>query len=232
MPSNLYETFSVLDFKSCCKDGHPLTGIGLLVTVIYMYLGFLSGTYAVFLSGVPYLYVAYVLIGFYFLIVGVICVEVSIIIIAFAGLNLQDEVHSYIQESTHKEMVVYNHDDNEDFTKAWDTLQQEEKCCGFDRPNDWFQYAGKTFGVGDTPDSCCKIYQVGCGRSGNDYRFKEGCGDAIMDTVNHGLQVIGSVCVGFVFLQVILIVYILILYYLLRFGVKQRCCSAGVYDTD
>ncbi|XP_072034863.1 tetraspanin-4-like [Amphiura filiformis] len=223
-----------------------------------MYLGFLSGTYAVFLSGVPYLYVAYVLIGvgffiifisiigciaaardsgcwlltFYFLIVGVICVEVSIIIIAFAGLNLQDEVHSYIQESTHKEMVVYNHDDHEDFTKAWDTLQQEEKCCGFDRPNDWFQYAGKTFGVGDTPDSCCQIYQVGCGRSGNDYRFKEGCGDAIMDTVNHGLQVIGSVCVGFVFLQGILIVYILILYYLLRFGVKQRCCSAGVYDTD
>ena len=51
--------------------------------------------------------------------------EVSIIIIAFAGLSLEDEVRSYIQESSQKEMSAYNHVDHEDFTKAWDTLQQD-----------------------------------------------------------------------------------------------------------
>ena len=49
----------------------------------------------------------------------------------------------------------------------------QESCCGFKLPNDWYQFAGHTFGVGETPDSCCKIFQVGCGASGNDYRFKE-----------------------------------------------------------
>ena len=39
-----------------------------------MFMGFLMGTYAVFLSGVPYLYLAYVLIG-----VGLFIILISII---------------------------------------------------------------------------------------------------------------------------------------------------------
>ncbi len=61
---------------------------------------------------------------FYFLVVFCICLEVSIVIIAFVGLWYEDEfVKSYIIQGSKKEMANYGHPEREGFTAAWDRVQ-------------------------------------------------------------------------------------------------------------
>ncbi|PIK55049.1 putative tetraspanin-4 [Apostichopus japonicus] len=47
-------------------------------------------------------------------------------------------------------------------TSAWDRMQTMLMCCGVDQSSDWHMFT-PYYGQGQTPDSCCFSYNVGCG---------------------------------------------------------------------
>ncbi|XP_033645508.1 tetraspanin-4-like [Asterias rubens] len=233
------------------------TGVLLLGVGIHVLVGVVNGTYASLIGGVSYIYIAYalliiafiiilvalvgccagvsenkcLLVTFYFLVVFCICLEVSIVIIAFVGLWYEDDyVKAYILQGSKKEMANYGHPEREGFTAAWDRIQIDEQCCGVEAPSDWYEYG--RFDSADTPDSCCRVVSKGCGMA-LDEIWKESCGDAMVGTVNSGLYLIGVICIACILLQLLLIIFILAMYYILKFGHgKNRCCGTSYYDMD
>ncbi|XP_038075245.1 tetraspanin-4-like [Patiria miniata] len=234
-----------------------LTGIALLGVGIHVLIGVVNGTYASLIAGVSYIYIAYailviafiiiivaligccggvlenkcLLVTFYFFVVLCICLEVSVAIIAFVGLWYEDGyVRSYVIQASRKEMVNYGHIEKEGFTGAWDRLQTDEQCCGVEASTDWHEYGN--YDQDDTPDSCCREREYGCGSTVGEL-WEKSCITAMIDTVNSCLYLIGAMCVGCVLLQILLIIFILALYYNIKFGGgKNRCCGSNYYDMD
>ncbi|XP_063960691.1 tetraspanin-9-like [Lytechinus pictus] len=226
-----------------------LSGIGLFITGIHVLVGVTSGTYASLLPSISYMHAAYVLIilgifivvvaiigciaavregvccllTFYFMVVVVICLEVSAIIIAFAGLHMHDDMTSYVTASMKRGLFYYQDENHSEMKAAWDSLQQEVECCGVNAPTDWEITGG--FPPGEVPGSCCNGPDGAC----TSY-YMEGCQDYILMTLEDWLLLIGVVCIVFVIIQILLVWFILILFFKLHRGSKY-CCGCGVYSS-
>ena len=59
------------------------------------------------------------------MVVVVICLEVSALIIAFAGLHLHNDLQEFVSKSMKDGLYLYNHDSEQEMKMAWDNLQQE-----------------------------------------------------------------------------------------------------------
>ncbi|XP_071492703.1 tetraspanin-9-like [Diadema antillarum] len=227
-----------------------LSGVGLFITGIHVLVGVTSGAYASLLPGISYMHAAYILIilgvfiivvsivgciaairesvccllVFYFMVVIVICLEVSAIIIAFAGLHLHDDMADYVRASMKRGLYLYTDPDYTEMKTAWDSLQEDAQCCGVSSPQDWEITGG--FPPGTVPNSCCSGPEGACIT-----HYEEGCEDIIMAELRDWLVLIGVVCLIFVIIQVLLIWFILILFFKLHRGSKRYCCGCcGVYS--
>lgn len=228
-----------------------LSGVGLFITGIHVLVGVTSGAYASLLPGISYMHAAYILIIigvfimvvsiigciaavresvcclliFYFMVVAVICLEVSAIIIAFAGVHLHDDMADYVTASMKRGLYLYQDPNEEEMKVAWDTLQQETECCGISSPTDWEVTGGYPPGI--VPNSCCNGPEGDCTS-----HYTEGCEQYILASLEDWLILIGVTCLIFVLLQILLIWFILILFFKIHRGSKRYCCGCfGVYSS-
>ncbi|XP_033096158.1 leukocyte surface antigen CD53-like isoform X2 [Anneissia japonica] len=166
---------------------YVITGLMLLITGIVMMV---SSEYEALLPNIAYLNTAYLLIfigivifisavigcclrdtkccvlTFYFLVVFVICLEVSVIIIGYIGNGkLRERIDDYSKQEMISDMVKYNNDN--EIRTAWDKVQREKGCCGVREPSDWYNgiYGDRPFKTNQIPNSCCSTdVTAGCGQ--------------------------------------------------------------------
>nr|XP_054761383.1 tetraspanin-9-like [Lytechinus pictus] len=193
-----------------------LSGIGLFITGIHVLVGVTLLTHGLVIC-------ILIFFQFYFMVVVVICLEVSAIIIAFAGLHMHDDMTSYVTASMKRGLFYYQDENHSEMKAAWDSLQQEVECCGVNAPTDWEITGG--FPPGEVPGSCCNGPDGAC----TSY-YMEGCQDYILMTLEDWLLLIGVVCIVFVIIQILLVWFILILFFKLHRGSKY-CCGCGVYSS-
>ncbi|XP_071954781.1 tetraspanin-9-like [Antedon mediterranea] len=231
-----------------------ITGIILFITGIVIAA---SGTYAELLPGVAYLNTAYLLIfigivifvsavigccclrdtkccvlTFYFLVVIVICLEVSVIILGYVANGvLRDRIDDYINQEMLRDMRNYGTDQS--LKEAWDKVQREESCCGVRTASDWFNplYGKRSFLQNEMPDSCCEIVQQDCGLKEEYTKHSKGCEDVILDDLHKNLRSLATITLICLLVQVVLVLFILCLYYMLFTNKAVHwCCSCCVYE--
>lgn len=100
-------------------------------------------------------------------------------------------------------------------TAAIDRIQQEFKCCGAIRFEDWevsLWHKGPPSRPSDSvPDSCCKTTSEGCGRRNHPSNiYYTGCIYKLADEVKEHLIILGAVGLGICVLQI--------------FGMVLSCC--------
>jgi len=139
----------------------------------------------------------------------------TVLLIAEIGVGIAAFVYKGdVEDSLKTDMLNlipnYNNADGEDpdlvITQAWDTLQENLKCCGVSNDTDWRD--NKNITTNGVPDSCCKDVKPGCGQlSPNpDKIYTQGCIDAFKDQLEDHIEIVGGVGIGICILQLIAII--------------------------
>ncbi|KAM7430309.1 hypothetical protein ABFA07_018959 [Porites harrisoni] len=147
------------------------------------------------------------------LVIFFICLLV-ILALEIAGAALAYKYRADFDEELDKGVVKemqahYGEDGSEGTTKAWDTLQREEKCCGWNNYTDW--YGAKNLGQKNHfPDSCCKEEKTGCGQEIANI-YKAPCKDKLEKLIKDKLYYVGAVGITIVIIQVLGMIFALVL---------------------
>ncbi|CAL8364875.1 unnamed protein product [Gadus morhua 'NCC'] len=112
----------------------------------------------------------------------------------------------------------YEQAEQDHVTRAVDKLQQEFKCCGSNRSDNWADSlwirSARAEGRA-VPDSCCKSPTAGCGardHPSNIYRVEGGCASKLENLILDHLKIIGMVGVAIASIQVTGMVFTCCLY--------------------
>lgn len=95
--------------------------------------------------------------------------------VGISGFAVKPRVLDTITDSLRSAESKYTSDNLSH--SSWNSFQQDLKCCGLYRYDEWFHVLGNS----SLPDSCCISYGVGCGRDAlsSDNFYQTGCASAI-----------------------------------------------------
>ncbi|RZF46086.1 hypothetical protein LSTR_LSTR004799 [Laodelphax striatellus] len=125
----------------------------------------------------------------------------------------QDQVHIELNSSLNN-TFLQSYRMNSEKTNAIDRMQQQLKCCGAERFEDWKKSAwlkNDTRTSNLVPDSCCKTPSPGCGRRDHPSNIHySGCQTRFAGELQEHLIIIGAVGLGICVIQI--------------FGMIISCC--------
>lgn len=100
--------------------------------------------------------------------------------VGISGFAVKPRVLDTITDSLRSAESKYTSDNLSH--SSWNSFQQDLKCCGLYRYDEWFHVLGNS----SLPDSCCISYGVGCGRDAlsSDNFYQTGCASAISRWAN------------------------------------------------
>lgn len=112
----------------------------------------------------------------------VLVIEIGV---AVAMIYYRDDFQTLVKEGFTKSIAKYKQEDKAAI-EAWDTLQQNIKCCGVDSYSDWASLQPISVSV---PDSCCIKKQQNCAREAalmpepiaKQIIYVEGCVEKVLD---------------------------------------------------
>ncbi|XP_073245177.1 tetraspanin-4-like [Porites lutea] len=148
------------------------------------------------------------------LVIFFICLLV-ILALEIAGAALaykyRGDFDKELDEGVVKEMREhYGEDGSEGTTKAWDTLQREEKCCGWNNYTEWYRakiFNGKSY----VPDSCCNDEKKDCGQNPPKNIYTAPCKGKLEKLIKDKLYYVGAVGITIVIIQVLGMIFALVL---------------------
>lgn len=86
----------------------------------------------------------------------------SLIGVAIAIYIFKDDVKTVIEKGMSEGTKHFGEPGHDGVTEAWNIIQNDLQCCGVQSYIDWRSDTFLT--AGDVPDSCCKVFQDGCGK--------------------------------------------------------------------
>lgn len=162
------------DFEVLMTDKHPFSSVGALTIVlgVIIFIVAFTGCCGAIKEN------KCLLTAFIILLLIILALEVVVVIL---GYLYQGEVDEFISDTIKEGMKQYTSGnktkDKTPYENAWDKVQQEEKCCGFDNATDWKTYGNFT---GTTvPSSCCAGGRVNVTCTTSE-AFEKGCREALL----------------------------------------------------
>lgn len=154
-----------------------------------------------------------ILICFTFMLLLIFLMEAMVGILAYV---YKDQVQTELELNLNKTFLEYYKIDRVK-TEAIDNMQQEFKCCGAVRFDDWsfsrWRLDHKS-GANRVPDSCCRSVTEQCGKSHHPSNiYYSGCIYKLTSTMESHLNILGAVGLGICVLQL--------------FGMMFSCCLYG-----
>ncbi|XP_028518583.1 CD63 antigen [Exaiptasia diaphana] len=121
-------------------------------------------------------------------------------------------IETNLNKDLNKSLIDYGRKDHDDITKAYDTLQQQEKCCGINNYRDWQRTPFSNGSHSVVPDSCCQKKKAGCGKNFQDKDiYGEGCYVKVKSLLKDNLMVIFGVGLAVAFIQVLAMIFSMVL---------------------
>lgn len=149
------------------------------------------------------------LVIFFILLLVILSLEIAAGVL---GYKNRDKVENSLDEDFLEELRQhYNEGGSEGTTKAIDTLQEKEKCCGWYNYTDWYQskFGGPTNRV---PDSCCKDVVKDCGTKKNiSLWYQGGCKTKLEDLLKSKLKYVGAIAVAIIVIQLLGMIFAAVL---------------------
>jgi CD63 antigen len=144
------------------------------------------------------------------LMIILVIIQIAVVIVASA---LRGQISKLIEDKVDKTMEEYNpavskKANSDAITLAWDTMQQELKCCGLNVAEDWMDNHNY-YNTTNVPDTCCIVVQRECGKGalGSNTIFSSGCKQALEDWLINNLIVGVGFGVSIFLLQIVGIVF-------------------------
>lgn len=101
-------------------------------------------------------------------------------------------------------------------TKAYDLLQEKEKCCGVYNYTDW--QLAKVFNGNHSvvPDSCCREMTIGCGNFAPQFVdatkvWDKGCYYMMKDLIIKNLPLLAGIVIGVIVIQILGMIFSVVL---------------------
>lgn len=129
------------------------------------------------------------------------------------GYVYRDQVKDELLKDLNQTLYQYGFEDKEGVTKAYDLLQEKEKCCGVNGYKDW-QNAPFTEGKHNkVPDSCCKEVKAKCGDAvaSTENIYTEGCYEKTLNLLRDNLILIFGIGVAVAVIQLLSMIFALVL---------------------
>uniref|UniRef100_A0A914WWJ2 Tetraspanin n=1 Tax=Plectus sambesii TaxID=2011161 RepID=A0A914WWJ2_9BILA len=132
--------------------------------------------------------------------------------VGIASYVLKDDVEQIMKTQMIAGMARYNASEAVGVTLAWNSMQQEFKCCGVDNYTDW-RNSTVLGDTNDVPDSCCIQQTADCGvnvrardwTKANLTIYATGCVGELKDWVVLNVALFGGVACGVACLQVVVL---------------------------
>lgn len=129
------------------------------------------------------------------------------------GYVYRDQVKDELLKDLNQTLYQYGSEDKEGVTKAYDLLQEKEKCCGVNGYRDWRNTPFTDGNHSKVPDSCCKEVKPKCGDTsvvtGNIYT--EGCYKKTLNLLRDNLTIIFGIGVAVAVIQLLSMIFALVL---------------------
>lgn len=129
------------------------------------------------------------------------------------GYVYRDQVKTQLKKDLENALNQYGQDGKDGVTKAFDLLQEKEKCCGVTDYKDWQEspFTNKSDGV--VPESCCKKMESGCGdiSSSQDSIYTKGCYEKTLALLRDNLMIIGGIGVAVAVIQLLSMIFSMVL---------------------
>ncbi|XP_073245153.1 CD63 antigen-like [Porites lutea] len=128
------------------------------------------------------------------------------------GYVYRDQVKTQLKKDLDNALNQYRQDGKDGVTKAFDLLQEKEKCCGVNGYEDWqtTPFTNGTHGI--VPDSCCKKMKSGCGNKfSKDNIYTEGCYEKTLALLRDNLMIIGGIGVAVAVIQLLSMIFSMVL---------------------
>lgn len=128
------------------------------------------------------------------------------------GYVYRDQVKTELKKDLDNALGQYREDGKDGVTKAFDLLQEKEKCCGVNGYKDWqttpFTNGNHTI----VPDSCCKEMKSGCGiKFSTDNIYTEGCYKKTLKLLQDNLMIIGGIGIAVAVIQLLSMIFSMVL---------------------
>lgn len=129
------------------------------------------------------------------------------------GFVYRDQVKDELQKDLNQTLYQYGFEDKEGVTKAYDLLQENEKCCGVYNYTDWWKTPFTQGNHSRVPDSCCKEVKKNCGdiSAGTENIYKEGCYAKTLKLLRDNLIIICGIGVAVAVIQLVSMIFALVL---------------------
>lgn len=134
---------------------------------------------------------------------------------AVMGYQHRDKLDDQLDKDVTRELKShYGEEGSDGVTKAFDNLQQNEECCGWNNYTEWFS-SKKFNGSHSVPTSCCKAEKdnSSCGKApiNLDNIYQDPCKQKLEKLVKEKLYYIGAVGVTVVVIQILGMIFALVL---------------------
>ncbi|XP_032231021.2 tetraspanin-9 [Nematostella vectensis] len=144
---------------------------------------------------------------FFVLLLILLALEIAAAVLAY---NYRGKVKDEIESDLTKALKGdYGSSGQDGVTKAFDALQEKQKCCGVNGYLDW-KASKKYNGTSTVPDSCCVVKADGCGKAVNGIN-KGGCFNKMVEVVKDKLDVIGGFAITMLVIQILGTIFALVL---------------------
>ncbi|KAK3741666.1 hypothetical protein QZH41_016250 [Actinostola sp. cb2023] len=98
---------------------------------------------------------------FFVILLFILCAEIAG---TAMGYVYRDQVEMKLRQDLNTSLLDYGEKGHDGTTKAYNTLQQQEKCCGVNSYIDWRRTHYSNGNHSIVPDSCCMKMTKGCGK--------------------------------------------------------------------
>ncbi|CAH1786401.1 unnamed protein product [Owenia fusiformis] len=218
-----------------------LLGCGVLGTGIWLHMAkgtyasiapnfsFLSATALCIAAGVIVLVIGFfgccgaimenqcMLLTYFLFVVVIFALEIVAGILAFIyRTEVERLIKDELREGIKQKYPPPSSRDEEGLSAAWETMQQDFKCCGVTNHTDWYNSNGwpeKKW----VPDSCCIIRSTNCGHSGKPHLwYRIGCLGEMKYWLKSNLYILGVVGITIGVIQILGMVAAMVLFCCLR----------------
>lgn len=142
-------------------------------------------------------------------IVLVIVIFIAQTIGGILAFTYREEVFNFVRDGLNETLADYGQNftsTDERITDAWDYVQEQLECCGINNYTDWAIVPT----VDEYPESCCSggvrpssdIPEPPCSL---DNVYRDGCEDALTDSIRMNLLVVASIGITFIVAEVIVV---------------------------
>ncbi|XP_031573557.1 CD63 antigen-like [Actinia tenebrosa] len=150
---------------------------------------------------------------FFGILLLILCAEIAGTVL---GYIYRGKVEKNLRTDLNNSIALYGEKGQDGITKAFDSLQQKEKCCGVNNYTDWQRSPFSNGSHDKVPDSCCHDKKPGCGEKWKTNPpeseiYKEGCYGKVETLVKDNLMLIFGLGIGVAVIQIIAMIFAIIL---------------------